>query len=113
MGLKFLHHALDVLLLGIAIALPIASTAQVDHDAHIQLIHFSLELVDLGFVDTSLMAVDVDKGKFCPRDRMLRYLKRGRWIVGFKTHFLREKSSSYHQESKKKKSYFFHKIKGE
>ena len=112
MGFKFLHHALDVLLLGIAIALSIASTAQVDHDPHIQLVHLSPKLVDLGFVDAALMAVDVDKGKFCPRDRMLRYLERGWWIVGFKTHFLSEKSSTDHQESEKKKSYFFHKIKG-
>ncbi len=100
MGFKFLHHALDVLLLGIAIALPIASSAQVDHDAHVQFIHFSLKLVDFGFCDAALMAVDIDKWKFCPRDRMLRHLKRGRWIVGFKTHFLREKSRSDHQEGK-------------
>ena len=113
MGFKFLHHALDVLLLGIAIALSITSTTQVDHDAHIQLVHLSPKLVDLGFVDAALMAVDIDKGKFCPRDRMLRYLKRGRWIVGLKTHFLCEKSCSNQQESKKKKNYFFHKIKGE
>ena len=113
MGFKFLHHALDVLLLGIAIALSITSTTKVDHDPHIQLVHLSLKLVDLGFVDATLMAVDIDKWKFCPRDRMLRYLKRRRWIVGFKTHFLSEKSCSNHQESKKKKRYFFHKIKGE
>ena len=97
MGFKFLHHALDVLLLGIAIALSIASSAQVDHDPHIQLVHFSPKLVDLGFVDAALMAVDVDKGKFCSRDRMLRHLERGWWIVGFKTHFLSEKSSTDHQ----------------
>jgi len=113
MGFKFLHHALDVLLLGIAIALSITSTTQVDHDGHVELLHLCRELVNLGFVDAALMAVDIDKWKFCPRDRMLRYLKRGRWIVGFKTHFLCEKSSSNHQESKKKKRYFFHKIKGE
>ena len=113
MGFKFLHHALDVFLLRIAISLPEAPTAQVDHDGHVELLHLCRELVDLGFVYTSLMAMDVDKGKFCPCDWMLRHLKRGRRIVGFKTHFLREKSSSYHQESKKKKRYFFHKIKGE
>ena len=100
MGFKFLHHALDVLLLGIAIALSIASTAQVDHDPHIQLVHLSLKLVNLGFVDAALMAVDIDEGEFCPSDRMLRHLECGRRIVGFKTHFLSEKSSSNHQESK-------------
>ena len=42
MGFKFLNHALDVFLLCIAIPLPKASTTQVDHNAHIQFIHFPL-----------------------------------------------------------------------
>ncbi len=113
MGFKFLHHALDVLLLGIAIALSIASSAQVNHDAHVQFIHFPLELRNFLFGDAALMAVDIDKGKFGALNWVLRHLERGWWIVGFKTQFLREKSSSDHQESGKKKSYFFHKIKGE
>ena len=88
MGFKLLHHALDVFLLGIAIALPIAAPAQVDHDGHVELLHLSGELIDLGFVDASLVAVDIDKGKLCSRHRMLRHLER-RWrIVGLKTHFL-------------------------
>ena len=63
MGFKLLHHALDVLLLCIAIALSKAPPTQVDHDGHVELLHLSGELIDLGFVDASLMAVDVDKGK--------------------------------------------------
>ena len=113
MGFKLLHHALDVFLLCIAIALAEAPATQVDHDTHVQLIHFSTKLVNLGLVDASLVAVDIDKGKLRPCHKMLRHLERGRWIVGFKTHFLSEKSSTDHQESEKKKSYFFHKIKGE
>ena len=113
MGFKLLHHALDVFLLGIAIALSIPSTTQVDHDAHIQFIHFSLQLRNFLFGDAALMAVDIDKGKFGALNRVLRHLQRRRRIVGFKTQFLREKSSSDHQESKKNKGYFFHKIKGE
>ena len=113
MGFKLLHHALDVFLLRIAIALSIASSAQVNHDAHVQFIHFPLELRNFFFGDAALMAVDIDKREFGASYRMLRYLQRRRGIVGFKTQFLREKSSSDHQESKKNKGYFFHKIKGE
>ena len=63
MGFKLLHHALDVFLLCIAIALPEAPSTQVDHDCHVELLHLSGKLIDLGFVDASLMAVDIDKGK--------------------------------------------------
>ena len=113
MGFKLLHHALDVFLLRIAIALSIASSAQVNHDAHVQFIHFPLELRNFLFGDAALMAVDIDKGEFGALNWVLRHLEGGRWIVGFKTQFLSEKSSSSHQESKKNKGYFFHKIKGE
>lgn len=110
MGFKLLHHALDVFLLGIAIALSKASPTQVDHDGHVEFFHFSGELINLGFVDASLVAVDIDKGKFCSRYWMLRHLECGRRIVGLKTHFLGDKSTSAHQQGEKKKANCFHKF---
>ena len=74
MGSKFLNHALDVFLLGIAIALTKAAAAQVDHDPHVQFVHFSAKLLDFFLGDAALMAVDINEWKFGSRDRMLRHL---------------------------------------
>ena len=88
MGLKLVHHRADVFLLGVAIALTKAPSAEVDHDAHVELVHFGFELIYFGLVDSALMAVDVDKWKLGACYRMLGHLERGGWIVFFKAHFL-------------------------
>ena len=59
MGFKLVHHRANVFLLRIAVALTKAPSTQVDHDAHVELVHFGSELIDFGLVDPALMAVDV------------------------------------------------------
>lgn len=88
MGFEFPHHGSDIFLLGIAVSLSETPATQIDHDPHIQLIHFRSKLIDFGLIDASLMAVNINEGKLCTGDGMLRNLERGGGIVFFKAHFL-------------------------
>lgn len=88
MRFEFLHHIADVFLLCIAIPLTKASSTEVDHDAHIELVHFGAELIDFFLTDSSLMTVNVYKRKFCSGDWILGDLERGGWIVFLEAHFL-------------------------
>ena len=60
---------------------PEAATREIDHDPHVQLVHFADERLHLGLGEVELVRVHVDERKLRPRHRMLSDFERRRRVV--------------------------------
>src|SRR5690606_981039 len=70
----------------VTVATPAA--AEVDHDLHVEFVHFGHQTGKVATGHTELVVMNIDERILRPGKNVFRDYQRGRWIVLFKVHSL-------------------------